>query len=261
MRDLQKYLHDYGEASDDNFELRWQVPVRRKHVLEQVRKYPHRRILEVGCGWQSLGTELQLGELSQLTIVEPIKEFCEKAAQDLHGLQESGKLEVINDTLQHLSSGGGLSSKQFDFIVISGLLHELEQPEELLSCIRKISDEATVIHVNVPNANSFHRVLAYESGLISSVEEFSEANRRLQQHSVFSMDSLLELLEAGTPGIEVLDKGSYFPKLFTHKQMETCLKQGIINEAVIKGLDAMSERLPELGSEIYVNFRYRMMAG
>lgn len=131
----------------------------------------------------------------------------------------------------------------------------------MLSCIRQISDEATVIHVNVPNANSFHRVLAYESGLISSVEEFSEANRRLQQHSVFSMDSLLELLEAGTPGIEVLDKGSYFPKLFTHKQMETCLKQGIINEAVIKGLDAMSERLPELGSEIYVNFRYRMMAG
>lgn len=115
MRDLQKYLKDYGEVGNDNFELRWQVPVRRKHVLEQVRKYPHRRILEVGCGWQSLGTELQLGELSQLTIVEPIKEFCEKAAQDLHGLQESGKLEVTNDTLQHLSSGGGTFIKAIRF--------------------------------------------------------------------------------------------------------------------------------------------------
>ena len=73
MRDLAKYLHDYGEASDDNFELRWQVSVRRKHVLEQMCKYLHRRILEVGYGWQSLGTELQAEELSKLNAIEPIK--------------------------------------------------------------------------------------------------------------------------------------------------------------------------------------------
>lgn len=64
--------------------------------------------------------------------------------------------EVYKTLLEH----------DFDFIIISGLLHEVPDPKKLLQSIYKICKQDTLVHINVPNVYSFHRLLAYEMGCI-----------------------------------------------------------------------------------------------
>ncbi|MBR1730094.1 MAG: hypothetical protein IJ728_11305 [Selenomonadaceae bacterium] len=147
----------------------------------------------------------------------------------------------------------------FDCIIVSSLLHELEQPIDFLKKIIEVCDDNTAVYMNVPNAKSFHRVLAYESGLIPAFNAFNEKNKVMQQHSVFDLDSLEELItiaakESGRK-IQILDKCSSFIKPFTHKQMEACLNNGIINANIINGFDNMIKYMPDLGSEIYIVYR------
>ena len=51
MRDIQRYADNYGQIKDpaNKFETKYQVNYRRKKVLEELKKYPYDKILEVGC--------------------------------------------------------------------------------------------------------------------------------------------------------------------------------------------------------------------
>nr|WP_287990742.1 methyltransferase domain-containing protein [Ruminococcus sp.] len=140
-----------------------------------------------------------------------------------------------------------------DFILCSSLLHELEDPEKMLHDIYEIANEKTVVHINVPNAYSMHRLLARESGLIDDVKAFSERNKLLQQNNVFDMEMLITMVERC--GFRVIESGSYFMKPFTHWQMQKMLDEGIIDTHILDGLYGMSKFFDEYGSEIYVNCR------
>lgn len=135
-------------------------------------------------------------------------------------------------------------------IICSCVLHEVERPAQLLEAIVKVCNERTIVHINVPNAYSLHRILAVESGLISDVHEMSERNNILQQTSVFDMESLTKLVESC--GMECLCKGGYFLKPFTHGQMYQMLQSGIIDEKILDGLYYAGKKIRKLGSEIFI---------
>lgn len=152
-----------------------------------------------------------------------------------------------------MSSGGDIS-----LIILSGLLHEVEDPSVMLKAIEEISNPNTIVHINVPNANSFHRLLALESGMINNTTEFSHNNKIFQQHSIFTMDTLISCIKNSLNyDIEILDSGSYWIKPFTHKQMLMMMNENIIDENILDGFEKMIKYMPELGSEIFVNFRIK----
>ena len=136
-------------------------------------------------------------------------------------------------------------------IICSGLLHEVEDPKFLLREIFKASSKNSIIHVNVPNANSFHRILAVKSGIISDVKIFSGRNTILQQHAIFDMRELVNLVSE--MGFVILEQGQYFLKPFSHSQMQKMMELEIIDEKVLDGLYEMGKT--NFGSEIYVNVR------
>ena len=138
-----------------------------------------------------------------------------------------------------------------DFILCAGLLHEVEHPEELLDDIRESMNSSTVVHIDVPNADSFHRVLAKEMGLIPDVHTFSDRNIQYQQHSVFDMEGLKSLVSDA--GLKVIESGGYFLKPFTHAQMYQMIQDGIIDKKTLDGLYAMTPLMEAYASEIYVN--------
>lgn len=74
----------------------------------------------------------------------------------------------------------------------------------------------------------------------------------MQQHSVFDMEELTDLITTTIPNARVIEKGSYFIKPFSHKQMEHCLSCNIFGEDVLGGFDNLIKYFPEFGSEIYV---------
>lgn len=58
-------------------------------------------------------------------------------------------------------------------------------------------------------------------------------------------------------GVSILDKGSYFIKLFSHKQMCELFKSGYIDENLLNGLENMIKYMPNLGAEIFINFKIK----
>lgn len=131
------------------------------------------------------------------------------------------------------------------------MLNELEEPEKVVRQIAAICTVNTIVHINAPNAKSVHRVLAMECGLIHEITEINERNKLLQQHFVFTIESLMKMIEGA--GFFALDRGSYFIKPFTHVQMMKLLENHIIGEDILDGFYGLTKYMPDLGSEIYVN--------
>ncbi len=233
------YLNQY------DFEVQM-VKYRRKLVLERLNAYQPRVVVEVGCGSELLYQHyLQAeGAVDQWVIVEPGSEFYGIASKS--GLQNLVTIQgFFEDAISQINA---LLSKPPDMIIIASVLHEVASPRELLRAAKKIMDRQSVLHVNVPNSTSFHRMLAKSMGLINDLQAFSARNLELMQHRVYDAASLRVDMEA--IGLAVVSEGGYLVKPFTHAQMQTIFPQ--LGEAVLDGLYQLGKAHPELASEIYL---------
>jgi SAM-dependent methyltransferase len=250
MIDIKDYSAQYANhySTDFNFE-RVMIDARRQQILDTMRKYRHRNILEIGCGLEPLF--LHCDEFESYTIVEPSIDFTKNATILA---ANNPAINIINDFFEKVYNRF-IGKSKIDFIVVSSLLHEVEDPAQLLDTIYKVCQPETTVHINVPNVYSFHRLLAYEMGIITDLFQKSDTETKFQRNTRFDKQSLFRIVERG--GFKILTYGTYFVKPFTHEQMEIIIKKKIVDKAVIIGLGKMSKYMPDLGSEIYVNLRRR----
>jgi len=247
MRDIEKYGNDSKTKND--FEA-VQVRYRRKKVLECLNMLPSpppsRQILEIGCGLEPLF--LFYKDFKKYIIAEPCSLFFENA-QDLAKQNNKGSIICYNDFLENIETE--LLNYEFDYIICSGLLHEVESPQQLLKTVFNLcTKDKTIVHINVPNMNSFHRLLAKESGFIKNEHDKSQNNILLQQHTNFDMDILKSMVQDS--GLKIINSGSYFIKPFTHSQMKQLMDIDILTNEMLDGLYAMQKYMPNLGSEIFI---------
>jgi len=249
MTDIDRYTREYVRHYEEgSFELH-AIAARRARVLTSVRKYPHDRILEVGCGMEPCFPYLE--DYQAYAVVEPAEEFVRRARRFAEGKSNIRVVQgYLEDLVERLRADGA-----FDFVIVSSLLHEVPDPSALLQAIRRLSTPATTVHINVPNVYSFHRLLALEMGLIRSLFEPSATELRFQRHTRFDRESLLKLVDEN--GFDVLHFDTYLVKPFTHDQMDALLRQGIIGLETVAALDAMTKYLPQMGSEMFVEARVR----
>jgi len=230
MRDIDKYKEGFLKL---DFE-RIQEKYRKKKVIEILNKYKPKKILEIGCGVDSIGNYYNC----DLIVVEPCVDFAKKVKN----------AKVIKDFFENVEF-----NEEFDFIVVSALLHEIEDVDRFLKKLKKVAKKA-IIHINVPNAKSFHKLLGVKIGKLNSIYDKTETHSILQQNMVFDMDRLVSLLQ--NYGFEIIEKGGYFVKPFSHNQMQKMLECGIIDKRVLDGLYELKE-LEEFSSEIFVNVRVK----
>lgn len=246
MRDLEKYEAEYRAQPYERF----QVAFRKREILRLLARYPRGRFLEIGCGLEPLFKDT--GAFESLVVVEPAEMFHDNALAELEKIPDrAARVRVLPVTLE--ASVALLAGEHFDVIVLSSLLHEVPEPEAFLGQVAAITRPGTIVHINVPNARSFHRLLAFESGLIGSPYEPSASNIRFQQTTIFDLDTLTALVERC--GMHAVERGSYAFKPFTHQQLEDMLRAGIITEKVIEGFSRMEPYAPGCGSEIFINAR------
>lgn len=247
MRDINLYAQDYTSSEFEWILSKYRV----KKVLEVMEKYKHDRFLEVGCAMWPLA--LYEKEYKHYTLVEASDKYMRNAQQSI-GINEN--ITYCKEFFEKAEEI--LKDDIYDYIVISGLLHEVENPEELIDTAINLGNNDTVYYMSVSNAKSFHRLLALESGIVDSVFSFSEKNIQLQQHAMFDMEGFYNLIndvvKRKNKKLKVREKGSYYIKPFTHKQMEACLHANIINNNIINGLDGMIKYMPDMGAEIYIVF-------
>lgn len=236
------YAAQYARGS---FETRL-IGVRRGHVLRWLEHYEAERVLEVGCGLEPLF--VHYGAFHTWRTVEPVPEFAARARELAVG---NARVAVDEGYLEDRADA--LSSEAFDFIVVSGLLHEVPDQSRLLAALRTLCGAETVVHFNVPNMRSFHRLLAVEMGLIGDMSETSDMDRAFGHYGRFDRDHLNDVLRGA--GFRVLESGSYFVKPFTHDQMDALLATNVFPSSLIEGLDRMTKYMPEHGCELYANAR------
>lgn len=247
-RNIDSYASEYMRSSFESILVKY----RRAQCLKVINQFSHRKILEIGCGTQPLFIDVKDYDL--FYVVEPAATFCDQARALA---KEDTRIIIIQDFFEKQVKL--LKEIDFDVIIVSALLHEVESPELLLKSIRQCCSADTVVHINVPNSHSFHMLLAYESKLINEIGNLSDRALLLQQHTTFDMNSLTALVT--NIGFELLDRGSYFIKPFNHEKMEKMLEQGLIDLDILDGFSKMIQYIPELGAEIYVNVKKRYGRG
>jgi hypothetical protein len=217
--------------------------IRRNKVLAALHEHPHRRILEVGCGFEPLFPDVDA--FDEYWTVEPGKEAVQAAIA--HPAVDA-RVHVVEGFLETADIPPG-----FDFIAVSSLLHEVRDPGAFAQSVRAHCGASTVVHFNVPNVRSFHRLLALEAGLIPDLFEKSETEKRFGRQTRFDLTTLIAFLQEH--GFDVIASGTYFVKPFTHAQMEQLLRAGIVDMNVIDALDRMIRYMPDLGAEMFVDAR------
>jgi hypothetical protein len=236
------YMADYGFESV-------MVHYRRELLLERLNKLRPKVIVEIGCGSELVyDTWLQRGGSAECwVIVEPAEQFASIVSNS-----NLPNLHVISDFFEHaMPEVRNCLPRQPDLVICSCLLHEVPSEAELLGAIRAVMGESSLLHINVPNSESFHRRLAKAMGLISNTKAISERNASLMQHRVYDMQSLKANLAVA--GLSVIEEGGYLVKPFTHGQMEKIVP--VIGGQVLDGLFRLGREMPELASEIFVEAR------
>lgn len=245
MRNIAEYEQQFMKH---DFE-RYQEKYRRQLVEKVIAAYAKSEcsILEIGCGLKPIFIDYQ--DMYVFTVVEPATRCYEKAKE----LSENySRVTCYQGLFEDVVSQ--IVENRFDIIICSSLLHEVEDPAKLLRAIKAVCSKESIVHINVPNALSFHRLLAKEMGAIESLYQLSDSNLALQQNSVFDINGLKKLVL--NEGFQVIDSGSCFLKPFTHWQMQQCMEKQILNEDILEGLDKLcNSYFKDYGSEIYLNIR------
>lgn len=212
------------------------------HVLNLFSKFGSKNILEIGCGYNPIFE--YYSDFDSMTIVELDIHFYQDAIQKANG---NPKIKIINKPIQFCIDDLGSG---FDLILISGFLHEIDNPQEVLTLVRNICSSTTKVISFVPNAKSFHRVLAYEAGLINQIYDFSDNDKKFGRRLVWDVNSFSELFKSAGFKVELTE--TYFIKPFAHYQMRKLLDDEIINDKILDGLNKMIKYMPEMGCEIAI---------
>jgi 2-polyprenyl-3-methyl-5-hydroxy-6-metoxy-1,4-benzoquinol methylase len=237
-RDMQDYVVQYKALAFERIQLAY----RRKLVLNEIKRYSPKCLLEIGCGLSPLFTNLSPDIV--ITVIEPALEFFQNA--NLLA-KKYPNTQVINSYLEELK----IDQPSYDMIVLSCLLHEVPNPRVMLSSVAELCSNETVVHINVPNAISLHRLLAVAMGIIPEPMALSETQIVMQQQSkTYDISSLT--FELSNAGFQVIDQGSIFIKPFTHRQMQDLVDNKFLTKEMLAGFDGLTKWLPEFGSEIWV---------
>ncbi len=221
---------------------------RQRRCLEFLAEVRPRRILEVGCGAMILA-DMARGlalDHESWTVAEPQPDFLAAArgamACDPRFQALQGYLEDLGPSLRARAPQG------FDAVLIAGLLHETAAPAALLAAALDLTAPGGLVLASVPNARSFHRLLAVEAGLIPAPDALSDRDRLLGHPVVFDAQSFTALMAGAGLGELTLD--GYLFKPFTNAQMELVLDSA--PEGMVDGLIALGRRFPDQAAEICI---------
>jgi hypothetical protein len=164
----QKYKNDIDGGGFEKI----LVNFRRKHLIDIFTKLHSRNIVEIGCGTEPIFT--WFSDCSKIEIIERSSDFCFAAAEQLKIFNKMND-NIIDIFINNVSFE---DCKKFvfkpDVIVLSGVLHEVDDVELFLKHLKSLISGDEYIYVNVPNANSLHRLLAFHSGIIDDLSEISK---------------------------------------------------------------------------------------
>jgi SAM-dependent methyltransferase len=239
-------MHDHNDYQLNYQKLSFEDKLRKyrmEYVADYLRTIKANKILEIGCGNDPI--HFYFNDFEVLDLIEPGKHFYEFTKGKI---ENDPRITIQNCFLEEANLRDG-----YDVIIIGGFLHEIDNPEEVLAAVKNVANSNTIVITYVPNANSFHRILALESGLIKSNYEFSENDKAFGRRNVFNLESIQFLFKQS--GFGTVKSDTYFIKPFTHGQMNELMESSFLTEELLTGFFKMSHYIPNMGCEIFLSAR------
>jgi SAM-dependent methyltransferase len=215
---------------------------RMAYIVDYLKTVKSSRILEIGCGNDSIFTYSD--NFSELDIIEPGNIFYNYTKAKIG---DDPRITISNNLFEEVYLD---YKKNYDIILIGGFLHEIDNPEEILDCIKKIAQPETIVVTFVPNANSFHRLLAVEAGLIQDNYEFSENDKIFGRRMVYNQATIAAMF--ASCGFLVIKNDTYFVKPFSHAQMDSLMSMSFFTQEILNGFSKIIKYMPDLGCEIFL---------
>ena len=223
------------------------INYRRRHLIRLFANLDSKNIVEIGCGTQPIFC--WYNNFKKITIIERSKEFCDIAISllDDQDNEKSNNISIINNSFEECRN----LDEYTDFIVLSSILHEVDNPKLFMNHLKSLLKGGEHIYVNVPNAHSLHRLIALEAGIIKEQKEISSRGTFFKTMRVFSVDDLKDL--AISSGFTVVDFGTLGLKPFTHEQMDKIINDSYSDsELLTEALFNSDNIVPGMGSEIWM---------
>jgi ubiquinone/menaquinone biosynthesis C-methylase UbiE len=237
-RNLGEYLESYNSLP---FEI-YQETFRRNALIEFLNSEKFGVATEIGCGRASIFEFWTPLRKSQT--VEPISAFLDQAKNRVKQPEIWIGLHARAEDVSPIKD-----LEKSDVTILSSILHEVEDSSKFLKACIEITKPGGVVVVIVTNKDSIHRILGVRLGYQESLNHKTSTEIQMQQsHGAYSMNELTD--ELNRNGLNVISISSFFPKLFSHQQMSDFLKNSIISLDFLESMDALSNSLPGLGSEI-----------
>ena len=243
-RDLTKYFDDYLNLP---FE-RVQESFRKRIIIEHLEDNTmlKKSILEVGCGLDSIFNHLNA--TAECMIVEPIEQllFSNNNSKLKSNIKKiPGRLEEVSHKI----------NSKFHVIILSSLIHEIENPALLLNHCKDVLDKEGRILIVTNNQNSIHRILGVSMGELEKLDSRTSTENQMQQISgAFTVKQLDVIVKS--IGMKINKIETFFPKILPHKMMQSALDSNIIDMKFLNQMSNLINFLPKFGSEIILDISH-----
>lgn len=177
-------------------------------------------------------TQFLVADFEKLTIVDGAPELLEVIPDAPNLLKVHSLFEEFNP------------QEKFNTIIMEHILEHVEYPVDLLKLAKNWLAPKGRILLGVPNADSFHRLVAVKMGLLDNPcqlnkRDISQGHRRVYTPSTFRKD----ITDAG---LQIETMGGVLFKPLSNQQI-----QNQWNEEMIRGFFALAKDFPWNAADIY----------
>jgi 2-polyprenyl-3-methyl-5-hydroxy-6-metoxy-1,4-benzoquinol methylase len=197
--------------------------------------YKGKNCLEIGSA-DGQGTKHLLKFFKRVVALDGSKKLSDKLRKTL----KNKKLEVVSLLAEEYET-----KEKFDTIVMAHILEHVIDPIKLLKLARSWLKENGIVLVDVPNANSIHRLIGVKIGLLRRATDLNESDIRVGHRRVYTMQKLIH--DAKKAGLKIKKTGGIFFKPLSNKQIEETWEKKMID-----GFYELGKDFPDLAAEIYI---------
>lgn len=241
-RDHKAYLKDFNalpfERILEKFRLRKIFEI--ASILELA---GDREILEVGPGYNSLASDLWPD--NQWTLLEPSQELF---VLNLKKFKNRENIQILNYSLEKYLAN--LGKNEFELVVLSSVLHELDNPIGTLKEVSHLLVEGSKILIVVPNNQSVHRQFGVTLKIIEDLNSQTKTEMLMQQKTNYSISTLEELIVSA--GFKSVYASTSFVKPHTHKQMQEWVDSKVLLSEDLDHLYDLSFAFHPFNAEIFM---------
>ena len=236
MTDPKRANFDYAKTSGLT-EIRLRLDLLAERLRANLAQTQSPRVLEIGVGTGDC-TMMLAASYNDLVAVDIDSDICRAVTKRLRaaGLSEP---KIICTPVEECRF-----DTRFDAIILQNILEHIADPVAMLRQLGKILSPNGRLHINVPLANSLHRLMGVELGMIARADALSEADLAYGHYRVYSPDLMREHIESAQLRTD-------FEMPYYLKPFSTAMLQGLSDEQHV-ALFALGQKLPQLASYLYL---------